>query len=264
MDFSNIRAQAKRFFSNPNTVTFLLVIILIIVVYFVYANMVTNATKPVSVPYAVNAIGPRTVITRNDIGTVKVSSSFLTSSGNKIITTQANIVDKYVAPTFQIPANSFFYSDALTDRDTADTTAFDDLPNGYTIYNLKTDFHKTYGCSIMPGNYIDLFMKTEDEDGNIVFGLFIKSIQVRDVVDSKKNNVYKSTNDNAEPQPDELWFAVPTYYYELLKKAELIGDIEFVPVPRNLSYTENPEGTEIVDNDMEGLIIRKSVILSGT
>ena len=48
-------------------------------------------------------------------------------------------------------------------------------------------------------------------------------------------------------------------YYELLKKAELIGGITLIPVPRNAGYSENPEETIIANEAIENFILAKSV-----
>jgi len=51
MDVENVKVNIKRFLSNPNTMTFLLVIVLIVVVYFIYNSLVNRAVAPVTLPY---------------------------------------------------------------------------------------------------------------------------------------------------------------------------------------------------------------------
>ena len=51
MDMNKIKTGIKRFFSNPNTLTFLLVIVLIVIIYVVYNYMISRAVAPVTVPY---------------------------------------------------------------------------------------------------------------------------------------------------------------------------------------------------------------------
>ena len=53
----------------------------------------------------------KTQITNDAIGTVKISGSFVTLSGNGLIQSRAKILNQYVAEGYQIPQNSFFYKE---------------------------------------------------------------------------------------------------------------------------------------------------------
>lgn len=263
MDVDALKTNVKRFFSNPNTLTFLLVIGLIVVVYFVYSYMVSRAVQPVTLPYATEKIGAKTEITSDMVGTVKLSGNFVTSSGQGLIQSKMLIVGKYVGEGYQIPENSFFYTETLIDEKTADKTTVSDAPDGYTVFDLDVNFHSTYGCSIMPGNYIDLFFKAVDDDGLLMYDLFIESMKVTKVVDKDGNDVFASTAD-AEPKPAKLYFIVPSEYHSLLRKATLIptNNIEIIPVPRNAGYSENPKETSIVNEEIENFILSKSVYIA--
>jgi hypothetical protein len=110
----------------------------------------------------------------------------------------------------------------------------------------------------MSGNYIDLFFKAKDKDNDnkVIFQLFIKSIKVLKVINSKGLDVFTEADDE-NPKPAELWFAVPIEYFELLRVADELQsyNIELVPVPRNSGYSENPEDTAIVNDAIETLIL---------
>lgn len=264
MNLDNVKTNVKRFFNNPNTLTFLLVIALIVVIYFIYNYTVNRAISPVNVPYATKMITSKTKITNDMIGTVKISGSFVTSSGNGLIQNRGNILDHYVAEGYQIPENSFFYKEAVVEENAVNNTAFTDLPDNYNIYNLPVDFHSTYGCSIMPGNYIDLYFKAKiNESGSeqkVVFDLFIKSIQVYRVVDKDGVDVFSYSDAEKEPAPKYLYFAVPNEIFELLRKAEKVpqGNIEIIPVPRNAGYSENPEETIVANEAIENYILSQT------
>ena len=268
MDINNAKTNIKRFFSNPNTLTFLLVIGLIVVIYFIYNYTVNRAISPVTVPYATKMITSKTKITNEMIGTVKISGSFVTSSGSGLIQSKGRILNKYVAEGYQIPQNSFFYTEAVVDEDKVNTTPFTNLPDNYAIYNLSVDFHSTYGCSIMPGNYIDLYFKAKDttsgKEPKVIFELFIKSIQVYRVVDKDGIDVFSYGDDEKEPTPKYLYFAVPNEVHRLLKLAEKVpkGSIEIIPVPRNAGYSENPEETVIANEAVENFIVSQSEFIS--
>lgn len=265
MNVEEIKVNVKRFFSNPNTVTFFLVIGLIVVVYFIYNAIVQSAISPVTLPYSTSLIKERTQITREMISTIQVSGTFVTSSGEGLIQNSMQIIDSYVAKGYQIPAMSFFYKDALNNEDISQDTEFDNLPDGYTIFQLEVDFHSTYGCSIMNGNYIDIFFKATSDSAatdtgkKIIFDKFIESIQVLKVVDNEGFDVFTYTDDDDEPEPKFLYFAVPLEVYELLYTATLIpsNDIELIPVPRNAGYSETPKETSIANPAIEDFINSK-------
>lgn len=263
MDVETLKTNVKRFFSNPNTLTFLLVIGLIVGVYFVYSYLVSRAVQPVTLPYSTEMIGSKTEITTEMVGTVKLSGSFVTASGQNLIQSRGQIIGQFVAEGYQIPENSFFYTDALIDEETADKTTISDAPDGYTVFDLDVDFHSTYGCSIMSGNYIDLFFKATDDDGLVMFDLFIESLKVTKVVDKDGNDVFGYTDEDEEPKPTKIYFIVPSEYNSLLRKATLIptNNIEIIPVPRNAGYSENPKETRIANEEIENFILSKSVYI---
>ena len=98
---------------------------------------------------------------------------------------------------------------------------------------------------------------------SFLFSLFIKSIQVYSVLDKNFVDVFSYTDEEADDlDPTYMYFAVPIEYYELLKKAELIGGITLIPVPRNAGYSENPEETVIANDAIENFILAKSVSVS--
>jgi hypothetical protein len=247
MNGEKIKKGFQRFISNPNTLTFILVIGLIILVYCVYDYLIGKAVEPINVPYANQLIKENTQITREMIGTVKISGGFVSTSSGLIQNT-GEIIDKYVAKGYQIPQYSFIYKEQLTNAENANDTVFANIPEGYTIYALKVSFDSTYGCSIMDKDYIDIYFKGTDEDRKIMFTNFIKSIQVLQVVDKDGYDVFKNTEEGAEPKPDRLFFAVPDEYATLLRNAETLSGTELIPVPRNAEYSENPEDTSIASS----------------
>lgn len=262
MDTEKLKTNVKRFFSNPNTLTFILVIVLIVIIYFVYSYMVQRAISPVNIPYANTNISGKTEITKDLISSISITGNFVTASGSGLIQNQSQIVGKYVAAGYQIPQYSFFYKDAIASDTEAQKTNYTDLSDNYSIYYLKVDFHSTYGNSIMPGNYIDLYFETQDkddEDRRVIFEKFISSIQVLSVVDKDGKDVFTETDKDAlEVKPTQMAFAVPIEYYSLLKKAELINGINLIPVPRNTGYSEKPDDTRIESDEIQNLILSQT------
>ena len=105
---------------------------------------------------------------------------------------------------------------------------FDEIPEGYTIYQLKVDNNTTYANSIYPGDKIDLWLKTT-ENGILVFGEFISNIEVLAVRDNAGQNVFDVTSGRT---PAWLLFAVKTDLYRYLKLAESISGMTIIPVPK--------------------------------
>lgn len=255
----NILTTVKRFLGNKNTVTIIGVVLAIIVLYIGYNYRVKQATTPVTVPYAKEEISSRTLITSDMIGYMEVSSSVVNSSTN-MITNVNDLIDHYVAFGTTIPANSLFYDSQILTSDEMPDSAFADIPDGYTIYSLSVNLHTTYGNSIYPGNYIDLYFKGVDDTQKIMFGKMIESIEVLAVKDSSGNHVFETTVESRTPA--ELLFAVPDDMYDLLMKAGYVGaSIEIIPVPRNASYSANPGETVVSSDVIRDFILSKSAII---
>lgn len=256
----NVLTTVKRFLKNKNTVTILGVVLAILVLYVGYNYRVKQATTPVTVPYAKEEISSRTLITSDMIGYMEVSSSVVKSSQN-LITNASELINNYVSFGTTIPANSMFYKSQILKSNEMPDSAFADIPDGYTAYNLKVDLQSTYGNSIYPGNYIDLYFKGIDDNGLVMYGKFIESIRVDAVKDSQGNHVFETTVESRTPAV--LLFIVPDDIYELLMKAGYISghSIEIIPVPRNASYSENPGETNVSSDYIKAFINAKSATI---
>lgn len=262
MDVEKIKTNFKRFFSNPNTFTFLLVILLIILVYLGYSYLINKAIQPTTVPYAMQEIHAKTMISQEMVGNVKISGTFVTASGQGLVRSSNQLIGKYIGEGYQVPEKSFFYKEMLADEKTAEKNVVADAPDGFTVFDLNVTFESTYGCSIMPGNYIDIYLKATDDDF-VMFEKFIESIKVTRVVDKNGNDVFATLDETTgkKPKPEKIYFIVPTAYYELLRKALLINvtGLELIPVPRNAGYSENPKETGIASEAAEQFILNYSL-----
>lgn len=256
----NVLTTVKRFLQNKNTVTILGVLLAILVLYIGYNYRVKQATTPVTVPYAKEELSSRTLITSDMIGYMEVSSSVVKNSAN-LITNASELINNYVSFGTTVPANSMFYKSQILSSNEMPDSAFAGIPDKYTIYSLKVDLHSTYGNSIYPGNYIDLYFKGVDDTGLVMYGKFIESIEVLAVKDSQGNHVFETTVESRTPA--ELLFAVPNDMYELLMKAGYItgSSIEIVPVPRNASYSANPGETNVSSDYIRTFILSKSATI---
>lgn len=255
MNINNLLTSLKRFFANKNTITILAVIIAVLILYFGYNYRIKQATNPVSIPYAKVEIQPRTQITEDMIGYVKVPASMVTTNTARTIN---DIVGMYSNYNTVIPAGSLFYKSTLVTWAQMPDSAWADIPDGYTVVSLNVSTETTYGNSIFPGNYIDLYYAAYDESGKLLLGKLIESIEVLAVKDSSGKHVFE--NSEAGLTPSSLIFAVPEYMHLLLRKAGYLSG-ELIPVPRNASYSENPGATIVSSEYIEDFILSQTVIL---
>lgn len=245
----NLIAGIKKFLSNKNTVTIICILVGVAVLYIGYNWRVNQATSPVSVPYAKQEISSRTKITADMIGMTEVPRSLVSSTKN-MITNRNNIIDKFVSYGAIIPAGSFFYDSMLLEKAEMPDAAFADMPEGYTIYNLSVNMDTTYGNSIFPGTRIDLYVRARI-DGKVLFGRLIESIEVLAVKDSNGQHVFETTVEARTP--DTMQFVVPDDMYELLMMADYLN-IDILPVPRSVEYTQQPGETKVDVKEIEDYI----------
>lgn len=249
----NLTTTIKRFLANKNTVTLITIIISAIVLYAFYNWRVNKAVSTTYVCSAVQAIPARTTITTEMTQTTKVLSSQVTDN---MVKDCSQVIGKMSSYATEIPQNSYFYTGQIMEAKDMPDSAFDDIPDGNTIYNLAVDFNSTYGNSIMPEDYIDLYLKTNDSaSGLLIYGRFIESIKVLGVKDSEGNNVFETTVESR--QPAQLLFSVPEDLYLLLKKSEFLG-LEIIIVPRNKAYTAAQGETYVSSDYLKQLVLDKT------
>jgi len=259
----NIVTNLKRFFSNKNTVTILGVILGLIVLFYGYNYRVEKAVEVITIPYAKTTINATTEITKENVGTKTVLKSMVSNSDNLInnINKILNTAVPYCVTTgTSIPAGGFFYAEQIDYCTNISNNPLKNMPDGYKPVSLPVDLHKTYGNSMYPGDYIDLYAKMETEDGKLIYGELIEKLPILDVRDSSGKSVFAVNGTTTTPA--ELLFAVPNYdvagknLYMLLSKAILLGDnvVGLIPVPGNASYTNNPGETAVKSNYLMDLI----------
>ena len=177
---------------------------------------------------------------------------------DNVVVNTNDILGLYANFNTVIPAGSLFYRSTLVTWAQMPDSAFADIPDGYTVVSLSVNTETTYGNSIFPGNYIDLYYAAYDETGKLILGKLIESIEVLAVKDSSGNHVFEN---NAELKtPSSLIFAVPEDMHLLLRKAGYLSG-EIIPVPRNATYSQNPSATVVSSEYIQDFILSKTVIL---
>lgn len=263
----NLTTNLKRFLQNKNTVTVVGVILIIIILYVAYTMRIKSSINPVSVPYATEKIGSATQITKDMVGTKEVPPSML---GDNVITNASDIIDKYSAADTVIPEGSLFYKSAVVEKEQLPANIILEYPKGYVLYNLSVDTESTYGNSIYPGNYIDIYFKAVNRIDNdqaqnnpdadkVILGKFISNIKVLAVRDGDGKPVFQNLDEDRKPAM--VIFAVPQEYYILLKKAEEMRtyDTSLIPVPTNESLKDEPADLEISSDELKNWINEHTV-----
>jgi len=260
----NLMLKLKRFLGNKNTVTILCVVAGVAVLLIGYNYRVNQAVQPISVPYALERMKPKSKVEADNVGTIKVSGAFVEQTDD-LITSKSYILNNewYVNYDTVIPEGGLFYKSQLVNKDDLPDTAFDDIDEGATIFSLSVNSHSTYGNSIMPGNFIDLYLRATDNAGKVIFGKFIESIKVLSVRDSGGNDVFADSQ--VQKNSSELLFAVKDDLFMLLSEASFVGGIQIVPVPRNAAYREEGDtenGTQVSKQELVDFILERVSELS--
>ena len=253
--------KLKNLLANKNVVTILGAILIVIVLYAFYMWRVNSAINPITVPYAKVTIGPRTKITSDMIGYLDIQQSSI--RGNVLFNAEHSIINMYTNINCTIPAGSLFYEESVVEfKNLADSFLIDmpkDADGNYMeAYDFNVNTNSTYGNSVYPGNYIDLyFIGRSDTNGSekIMYGKIASNVKVLAVKDSAGNHVFENTTENR--QPSKIILAVDEELLSLLRVAEKIGNSEIKLVPTNVSYRyESTEEivTQISDEDVRSYI----------
>lgn len=254
----NLGNGFKKFLQNKNTVTVIGVVAAILVLYVGYNMRVKSAVNPVTVPYAKETINPGVQIKEEMVGTIEVPPAML--KGNAL-TNQSQVIDKYSAADSIIPEGSLFYSRSVVAKEQLPANIILTYPKGYVLYNMSVDTASTYGNSVFPGNYIDIYLKavyklTEGtanttEADKVMLGKLVENVKVLAVKDSNGQPVFSNLDEQRTPAM--IVFAVPEEYYVLLKKAEYLRtyDSTLIPVPTNESLEKNPGKVSITSDQLK-------------
>lgn len=227
--------------------------VLAVAVLLVSYNLrIKNAVKPVKIPVAKITIQPRTKITTDMIEFRNIPQGGL--SGNYFIDPE-NIVGRYSTVNSVIPQGSMFFKETVVSQEALPDSALFQVPKGETLYYLTVNMLTTYTNSVLPGNYIDLYMSTKSSDKALV-GKLIKDIKVLAVKTSDGKNVFENAEESRTPYV--IIFSLPEEQHLLLRKVNAINNysvsqgnsgfarIELIPVPNTINYTDTTETVKTV------------------
>lgn len=223
--------KLKQILSNKNTVTFIGIILIALVLYFFYTYKINQAISPIRVPYALQNIPPRTEITEDMIGYLDITQNAI--KGNVLTNVNTQILGMYTNINTTIPVGSMFFSSALVKEEELPDSFLINIEEGHVAYNFDVSMKTTYGNSMYPGNYVDVYFKGESDDGLLMIGKLIENVKILAVKDSAGHHVFE--NSDEERSPSQIIFSVPDDIHLLLRKAEYIENVEIILVPTNTS-----------------------------
>lgn len=249
----NLILSLKKVIINKNSVTILGLILCIFIIFYSYNKRVSDSINPITVPYAKVQILSGTQITSKMVGTTKVPPSMLEGD---VIRSVSEVVDRYSNADTIIPSGSLFYQRTVVDREDLPANIILDYPTGYVLYNMKVNTETTYGNSIYPGNYIDIYLKVETKsiDGKVtnastldkvMMGKLFSHIKVISVMDKSGLPVFEDSKESRAPAM--IVFAIPEEYFILLTKAYYLRNYNstLIPVPTKESLKESPGEIEM-------------------
>lgn len=241
---NNFIISMKRFFKNKNTVTVMGVMAVILILFLGYRYQINKMVSPVSgIPVAAETIQPRTKITSDMIEYIDVAPIVLQSN---VIRTASSIIGKYSNYNTVIPAGSMFYSGVVVSEDDLPDAAFVDIEKGQVPYNMPVTMETTYGNSIYPGNYIDIYLKAINENGELMVGKLVENVKVLAVKDSAGRNVFENSEETRTPAT--IIFGVSDEINILLRKSSYLTTYSAVlfPVPHGMNV--NTDGATSVSS----------------
>ena len=257
----NIIGTIRRFFGNKNTVTIIGVILGLVVLFIGYNYRVNHAIDTIQIPYAKKTINATEEITQENVGMVEVLRS-LVSTNKTMISSKAKVLSadaSYCVTTgTSIPAGGFFYNEQIDNCRNISNNPLKRMPDGYRPVSLPVNLHTTYGNSMMPDDYIDLYVRMNSEDGKLIYGQLVEKLPILDVRDSNGKSVFATSQTTT---PAELLFAVPNEQdgynlYLLLSKASYLSNVTLVPVPGNATYTQEVGETKVTSQYLMNEILR--------
>ncbi len=234
---NNFMISLQKFFKNKNTVTIIGVIAIILILIFGYRYQIKKQVNPVTgIPVAAQTIQPRTKITDDMLTYIDVAPIVLQKGD--VITSKSAIIGKYSNYNTIIPKGSMFYKNTVINESELPDSAFIDVEEGQVPYNFPVTMDSTYGNSIFPGNYIDIYMKAVRKDGKLMVGKLLENVKVLAVKDSSGKHVFENTDESRTPA--FLIFGVEPEINILLRKASYMSSYSVVlfPVPHGAAVKE--------------------------
>ena len=233
---NNLSNSMKKLMGNKNTVTIIGIVLCIVILYVGYNMRINEKVKLTRIPYAAQTIQPKTKITAEMIQYMNVPADFLRGG---YYSNEKDIIGKYSNYNTVIAEGSIFYTSLVTEKDNFPDSAFMDLTPDYTPINYKVNMDSTYANSMMPKSYVNIYFKSLDDEGKIMYAKFISNIKILAIKDSSGKHVFENTEE--ERTPAYMQFGLPEDFHLLFRKAlylEKTSDVEISLVPSTDKVSE--------------------------
>lgn len=243
------------FKDKKGVISIICAIICVGILFFAYRYRVNKKVAPVTVPYAVNELKSRTLITEKDVASVKVAKSMITEN---VIESEKDVIGKYVNYNTTIPKGSLFYKSAVVDWESMPDSSWSNIEDGNTVVSLSISGLVMFSNSIYPGAIIDLYYQTY-ENKKLVYGKLIENIKVLAVKDQNGKHVFEKTA--SQTSASAIIFSVPEDLNLLLRKATYLSG-SIVPVLRNSNYASsetNQNKTLVSSKYLKELILEQTI-----
>lgn len=254
---NNFIIAAKRFLQNKNTVTIIGVLVIILILFFGYRYQINKMVNPrTNIPVAAETIQPKTKITSDMIEFIDVAPIVLQKN---VITDKAFVIGKYSNYNTVIPQGSMFYQGVVVNEDQLPDSAFVELAEGEVPYNFPVTLDSTYGNSIYPGNYIDIYMKALNENGTLMVGKLIENVKVLAVKDSQGRHVFEDSSETRTPST--LIFGLQPELNILLRKSSYMTNFSTIlfPVPHGVTVETKEDETAVSSQALKDFINANTV-----
>lgn len=243
----------KRTLTNKNFVTIVLVIIILVALYYGYSKSIKDKTNPINMPVAANTIAPQTLITNEDVVFKQVPGSMISENAIRVY---GDIVGKYTNIYVTVPQGSIFYKEWLVNGNELAGNWIEQLDHekGELGYYMSVSVESTLGNNVVPGSYIDIYMKAQDENGTIMFGKLMKNVKVLVVHDGSGHDIFADASNVGSPS--KIGFAVVPDMYLMLKKAEYLN-VDLVLAPRGTTVPS--EGVTVTSSTLRDYIDAQTI-----
>ena len=265
-----MNASLKKFLGNKNTVTILGVLLCIVILIVGYNKTINSKIQLTNnIPYALQDIQPKTLITSDMIGTMSVPEAFV--KVGEYYKSASDIVGKYSNYNTMIAKGSLFYKGLVTQEKYLPDSYMYNVPSGSTVINYPVNMSSTYANSMMPGDYINIYFKAilpasenEENKDSIMFGKFLSNIEILSVKDSQGQHVFENTEEVRTPA--YMLFAVKEEQHLLLRKALYLQNdysVELLLVPNTGELPDDVE-VNINSNDITKFINDRTELVDVT
>lgn len=227
----------KKLLANKNVVTLLAGIFLVLVIYALYNWRIEQMTGQISIPIAKVMIPARTEITEDMISYVKIAPASI--KGDVLTNVDRQIIGSYTNVNCVIPEGSFFYDSVIVEKEELPDSFLIDIGEGMVPYSHSVSIESTYGNSMYPGNYVDMYFKGVEGD-KVLVGKLIENVKILAVKDSAGNHVFEGADSRT---PSQIIFSVDQEMHRLLRSANYLKNVELILVPNSASYVVEDKET---------------------